>query len=365
MPPVNLLIKPASSACNMNCSYCFYDAIARQRETAFMGILSEELLERVVEQAFAYAEQYCGFAFQGGEPTLAGLAFFERAMELQKKHNSRNIRVLNAIQTNGYVIDDEWAAFFAKNNFLVGLSLDGSAQTHNANRVDRAGEPTFNRVMHAANALKKHGAEFNILSVVTGKNARGIEKTYNFFKKNGFFYLQFIPCLEPLELTRGTLPYHLSTEGYASFLKRLFDLWYADYQRGEYVSIRHIDNLAAIARRGEPEACNMRGHCTLQFVVEGDGSVYPCDFFVFDEYRLGNIRTDTLAGMAQSDAARRFLASSKQLPEECGQCKYLYFCRNGCARDRVANKNYYCAAYRDYFEYLLSTGRMQALAGMR
>ncbi len=365
MPPVNILIKPASSACNMNCRYCFYDAIARQRDTAFMGMLSDELLERIVEQAFAYAEQYCGFTFQGGEPTLAGLPFYERVVQLQKKHNTKHIRVLNAIQTNGYVIDDEWAAFLAKNAFLVGLSLDGNAQTHNANRIDHAGEPTFNRVMRAANALKKQGADFNILSVVTGQNARNIEKTYHFLKKNGFRYLQFIPCLEPLEITRGSTPYHLSDEGYASFLKRLFDLWYADYLRREYVSIRHIDNLAAIARQGEPEACSMRGHCTLQFVVEGDGSVYPCDFFVYDQFRLGNIQTATLAEMAQSSAARRFLDSSRELPDECGRCEYLYFCRNGCARDRIGNLNYYCAAYRDYFGYLLRTGRMQSLASFR
>ena len=365
MPPINLLIKPASSACNMHCRYCFYNAIAEQRETAFMGVMSGALLEQVIEAAFAYAEQYCGFAFQGGEPTLAGLPFFERAVELQKKHNKKNIRVSNAIQTNGYAVDDAWADFFKKNSFLVGLSLDGSADTHNMNRVDRAGEPTFNRVMRAASALSKHGVSFNILSVVTGKNARNIEKTYHFFQKNGFAHLQFIPCMEPLNCERGCMPYHLGAKEYATFLIRLFDLWYRDYQKGQYVSIRHIDNLVSIARGREPEACNMRGRCTLQFVVEGDGSVYPCDFFVYDNWRLGNIPEESLADMAQSDAAQRFLAASAELPSDCRECRFLHLCRNGCARDRENGQNHYCSSYKEYFGYLLSNGRLDALRAIR
>ncbi len=365
MPPINLLIKPASSACNMHCRYCFYNAIAEQRETAFLGVMSDALLEQVIESAFAYGDQYCGFAFQGGEPTLAGLPFFERAVELQKKHNKKNIRVSNAIQTNGYAVDDAWAAFFQKNSFLVGLSLDGSAETHNINRVDRAGEPTFNRVMRAAAALQKHGVSFNILSVVTGKNARNIEKTYNFFKKSGFLYLQFIPCMEPLNCERGCMPYALGTKEYASFLIRLFDLWYRDYQKGHYVSIRHIDNLVTIAHGREPEACNMRGRCTLQFVVEGDGSVYPCDFFVYDNYRLGNIREASLAVMAQSETAQRFLAASAELPAGCRECRFLYLCRNGCGRDRENGQNYYCSSYKEYFDYLMRNGRLDTLRAIR
>lgn len=355
MPPVNMLIKPASSACNMRCSYCFYRDVARNRACEFEGMLSGDMLERLVIEAFQYADGLCSFAFQGGEPTLAGMDFYRRLLALQKKHNTKGLEVRNAIQTNGYLINDEWAAFLAENRFLVGLSLDGPAELHNLNRVDSAGNGTFNRVLGTARLLEKHGAAYNILCVVTGKNARAIEKIYRFFHRHGFHWLQFIPCLEPLGQARGQEKYHLSVEAYGAFLVRLFDLWFEDLQKGEYVSIRHLDNWLAVLLGEPPEVCSMCGQCAVQFVVEGDGGVYPCDFYVLDEWRLGTLGEQSLAQMQDGDTARRFIERSLPVPDACCACRYVSVCRNGCCRDRMEMPsgsfgiNYYCKAYYHFF----------------
>lgn len=355
MPPINIMIKPASSACNMACSYCFYRDVAAHREQAFEGMISLEDMEQVVRAGMEYAEHICSFAFQGGEPTLMGLDFYRRVVELQKKYVRSGVTIHNAIQTNGYLIDEEWAAFFAEHHFLVGLSLDGPAELHNLNRLDAAGEGTFNRVLRAARIMEKHHVDFNILCVVTGRNARSVEKIYRFYRKQGFRWLQFIPCLEPLDQARGEEKYHLSAEGYGDFLIRLFDLWYDNLRRGEYISIRHLDNWMSILLSERPEACNMSGQCSVQFVVEGDGGVYPCDFYVLDEWRMGTVGETSFADMQRGAVAERFVKASVQVPEQCRACRWYGLCRNGCRRDRAAlpdgsgGINCYCAAYQRFF----------------
>ena len=355
MPPINILIKPASSACNMACSYCFYKDVAEHRTQAFEGMLSLADMERVIEAGMEYAEHLCSFAFQGGEPTLRGLDFYRQVVELQKKHARPGGEIHNAIQTNGLLVDEEWAKFFAGNHFLVGLSLDGPAELHNLNRLDPAGEGTFNRVLRAARLMEKHGVDFNILCVVTGRNARAVEKIYRFYRKQGFRWLQFIPCIEPMEQQRGEAKYHLSAEGYGAFLIRLFDLWYEDLQRGEYISIRHLDNWLSILLGDRPEACNMAGLCSVQVVIEGDGGVYPCDFYVLDEWRMGTVGETPFAEMQQGEVARRFVEASLRVPEPCRTCRWAGLCRNGCRRDRAVlpdgaiDINCYCEAFRMFF----------------
>ena len=355
MPPINILIKPASSACNMACSYCFYKDVAEHRTQAFEGMLSLADMERVIEAGMEYAEHLCSFAFQGGEPTLRGLDFYRQVVELQKKHARSGVEIHNAIQTNGLLVDEEWAKFFAENHFLVGLSLDGPAELHNLNRLDPASEGTFNRVLRAARLMEKHGVDFNILCVVTGRNARAVEKIYRFYRKQGFRWLQFIPCIEPMEQQRGEAKYHLSAEGYGAFLIRLFDLWYEDLQRGEYISIRHLDNWLSILLGDRPEACNMAGQCSVQFVIEGDGGVYPCDFYVLDEWRMGTVGETPFAEMQRGEVARRFVEASLRVPEPCRTCRWAGLCRNGCRRDRAVlpdgaiDINCYCEAFRMFF----------------
>ena len=355
MPPINILIKPASSACNMACKYCFYRDVAEHREQAFEGMLSLQKMERVIRAGMEYADHSCSFAFQGGEPTLAGLDFYRGVVELQKKYARSGVEIHNAIQTNGMLIDEEWAVFLAENRFLVGLSLDGPAELHNLNRLDTVGEGTFNRVMRAARLMEKHGVEFNILCVVTGRNARSVEKIYRFYRRQGFRWLQFIPCLDSLEQQRGEEKYHLSAENYGDFLIRLFDLWYEDLQRGEYISIRHLDNWLSILLGGQPEACSMTGQCAVQFVVEGDGGVYPCDFYVLDEWRMGTVGESSFAEMQRGEVAARFIQASLRVPDKCRRCRWYGLCRNGCRRNRMTlldgeiDRNCYCEAYQRFF----------------
>ena len=355
MPAVNVLIKPASSACNMRCAYCFYRDVADNREHAFEGMLSLADMEKVIVSAMEYAEGICSFAFQGGEPTLAGLDFFRQVLELQNKYRRPGIEIRNAIQTNGLCIDEEWARFFAENHFLVGLSLDGPAEIHDMNRKDAMDKGTCNRILRTVRLFDKFHVEYNILCVVTGKNARSIQKIYNFFRKQGFRWLQFIPCLEPLNQERGMEKYHLSCQEYGDFLIRIFDLWFQDLKKGEYVSIRHLDNWLSMLLGQQAEACNMTGCCSVQFVVEGDGGVYPCDFYVLDEWRLGTVGEQSFAEMEQSQTARRFVEASHRTPKECQTCPVYPLCRNGCRRDRLVtekglvDRNYFCEAYRRFF----------------
>ena len=368
MPAVNILIKPASSACNMNCSYCFYKDVADNREISFEGMLSLPVLEKIISSGMEYAEGICSFAFQGGEPTLAGLDFYRQVVELQKRYARPGIRIHNAIQTNGLCIDEEWASFLSENHFLTGLSLDGPKELHDRNRTDVSGKGTWERIMNTVALLKRYQVEYNILCVVTGQNARSIPVIYQFYKDQGFHWLQFIPCLEPLGAERGCTDYYLSPKAYGNFLIRIFDLWYEDLKRGKYISIRHLDNWLWMLLGEPPEACNMAGHCSIQFVVEGDGGIYPCDFYVLDEWKLGTAGEQSFQEILASDKALRFCSDSRLVPQECQKCSVYSLCRNGCRRDRLLTKdglpgqNYYCESYQRFFskrhEALLDSVRL-------
>lgn len=359
MPPVNILIKPASSKCNMRCRYCFYHDVASMRKIKDLGVMKEETLKKLIKNGIDYGDHLVSFAFQGGEPTLAGLDFFEKVVFWQKQYlkesGKKNLRIHNAIQTNGYLIDDKWAAFFKKHHFLVGLSLDGPANVHDKNRLDVCGEGTFSRIMKSVDFLNQYQVAYNILSVVTGQNAMAAKRIYRFFVRNHFKYLQFIPCLEPLEEERGVEGYHLCVKDYGQFLIDIFDLWFADFKLGVYTSIRHLDNWIFMLLGEPPEACNMNGHCSIQFVVEGDGGVYPCDFYVLDEWRLGEVGESSFDELVHTEKARKFIRDSIAVPEECRRCRYQNLCRNGCKRDRVLDggtgvlKNYYCKAVYLFF----------------
>lgn len=354
MPPVNILIKPASSACNMICKYCFYRDVTENRSNAFEGMLSMSQAEEIIRCGCEYAEKICSFTFQGGEPTLAGLDFFRQFVACAEKYKSKNLEIRFALQTNGLTIDAEWAKFFAQNHFLIGISLDGPADLHNANRQDRAEKGTWGRVMNSIKLFRKYRVDFNVLCVVTGRNARCAEKIYRFYRKNDFRWIQFIPCLSPIHDKGKKIPYQLSPREYGKFLIRLFDLWFDDLKNGNYISIRHFDNWMFLLLGESPEACNMTGRCSIQFVVEGDGSVYPCDFYVLDEWKMGNIKDCKFEEMKNGEIARRFVAESMKLPEDCKTCRWLALCRNGCKRERNIESNkmktLYCESHKMFFE---------------
>ena len=186
MPVLNLMIKPASSNCNLRCKYCFYHSLAKSRKIKSYGNMDVSLLEKIVEKGLFYAEQNCTFAFQGGEPTLVGLNFYKKLIEFELKYNYKNLSIINAIQTNGIKIDEKWAKFLSENRFLVGISLDGPKEIHDRSRIDNQSKGTFKKVMETINLLNKYKVEYNILTVVTSLVARHTNKVYNFFKQHGF-----------------------------------------------------------------------------------------------------------------------------------------------------------------------------------
>ncbi len=236
MPPINLLIKPASGNCNMRCRYCFYADEAQNRELPSMGIMSRELMHTIVDKAFAHADGDLTIAFQGGEPSLAGLDFFQDMSDYVKAHdNPKQVRIHYAFQTNGYALDNAWMKWFADNRVLVGISLDGPKEIHDRHRVDAFGKGTFNRVTDSIRRMEQYGVDYNILTVVTAANARHARQVYEFFKKNNYGWQQYIECLDPLGEIPGGHDYSLTPERYERFLKDLFDTWYQDFKQGRIV----------------------------------------------------------------------------------------------------------------------------------
>lgn len=353
MPVASILIKPASSACNIKCKYCFYRSLSEQRDKSFCGMMTLETLEVLVKKALEYADDFCSFAFQGGEPTLAGLDFYKKLIEFQQKYNYKKVTIQNTIQTNGMVIDDDWAGFFAENHFLVGLSLDGNRRV-NSLRVDSNDDEIFNRLMQTIKCFDKYKVEYNIVSVVTKLSTQNVRYTYNFFKSKGFMYQQFIPCLD--ESPDKSSEYSLSPKEYGNYLNELFDLWYEDFNHGYNLDIRTFSNWVQMAAGYRPESCGMLGRCICYFVVEGDGSIYPCDFYCTDEWKLGTVN-DGFDVLADSEKAKSFVGCSLPINEKCKKCKYFALCRGGCRRWREPfvngepALNCLCEAYEMFFEH--------------
>ncbi len=356
MPPIHVMLKPASGACNMHCRYCFYVDEMQHRTTACYGTMSLQTLEAVIQRSLAFAQGSCTFLFQGGEPTLAGLDFFRAALVFEKKWNVNKVIIQHGLQTNGYAIDEEWAEFFAQNNFLVGVSLDGPKEIHDANRVDALGQGTYQKVMRSISLLKKHKVEFNILTVITEQSARHTNKIYGFFQRNDLRYQQYIPCLSGLEEAIQENTCVLTAKGFETHLKTLFDLWYQQAKRGNLEYNRYFMNLLAILNGQQPEACEMQGICSRQFVVEADGSVYPCDFYMLDEYCLGNLITDSFEDIEVKRSQIRFIEQSIQLKSACQDCRWFRLCRGGCRRywepiNAVQPRHIFCEAYQHFFAY--------------
>ena len=349
MKRISFLIKPASSRCNMRCRYCFYADVASHREVANTGIMADATMRALVDRALALApDADITFAFQGGEPTCAGLDYFERFCAYVDEHRTRQT-VHYALQTNGYVIDATWAQFLARHRFLVGVSLDGYAEMHDWLRPDARGEGTFRRVMAAIDELRRAGVEFNILTVLTAQLARHPQQLYRFYQKQGFDFVQLIPCLPGLDDAEGD-EFSLTPELFASFYKVLFRLWLKEFQQGTYRSITLFDNVIPMFAGRRPQQCGMLGSCAPQFVVEGNGDVYPCDFFVLDQYRVGNIARDSLEDMATCETMQRFLAEPRRACALCADCPFEGICHRNCKRLNVAYYTEGYCGYRDFLE---------------
>lgn len=356
MPAVSVLIKPSSSMCNMSCDYCFYCDEAQKRSQESFGFMSEQTLKNVIRKTMLRADGMISYAFQGGEPTLRGLDFFKKAVDYQKQYNKNQIQVHNALQTNGYVIDEKWCRFFRENNFLIGLSLDGTQDIHDSLRHTKNGGGTYARTSEAARLMDKFQVEYNILTVVTPAVADNVKKIYRDYQKHGWNYQQYIACLDPLDEGHEKTPYSLTPEKYGQFLTDLFDLWYEDLKHGRQPYIRQFENYIGLAAGYMAESCDQRGSCGIQNVVEADGSVYPCDFYMLDEYCLGNFNEHRLDHINERREAIGFVERSLKLNEKCRECKYSRLCRGGCQRNRDFNpstglyENYFCAGYQIFFE---------------
>lgn len=329
--------------------------------------MKEETLETLVREAIAYADGSLTFAFQGGEPTLAGLDFFQKAVELQQKYNNKKLQIENTIQTNGLLIDEKWARFLGEHRFLVGLSLDGPKKMHDRYRKDAAGQDTFARIMHSVQLLEQYQVDYNVVTVVTNDTAKQASFLYKFWKRNHYPFVQFIPCMDEIKRQDGTQErsiYAVEPEQYGKFLCELFDLWYADFAAGETMDIRMFSNLAQMAAGYPAEECGMNGCCNCYFVVEGDGSVYPCDFYCMDAWKLGTVK-DGFVQMKTSEKAKAFVEASRPVCAACQECPYFSLCRGGCRRwrepfvDGKPGLNQLCSAYRMFFAH--TAERMERL----
>lgn len=361
MKSISVMIKPASGLCNMNCKYCFYCDEAEKRRQASFGMMSEETLRNVIKKTLPKVTNSYALAFQGGEPTLRGLPFFEKAVQLTKQYNRNGASVQFALQTNGYAITEEWAQFLARNHFLVGVSVDGLAQIHDQYRHPR-GEMTgtYSRVMETIRLLEEYRVDYNILTVVHRMTAENIQKIYRKYRKKGWDYMQFITCLDPLGEEPGQQEYSLLPRTYGRFLIELFDLWYADLLKKDAPYIRQFENYLGMCMGYRPEACDQRGRCGIQYVVEADGGVYPCDFYMLDEWKLGNFNSDRLEAIDRVRLDKHFLTRSEDIPDKCLECEWLSLCRGGCYRCRTnpsagqnegtKKLNYFCEGYRMFFE---------------
>ncbi|MCQ2477286.1 MAG: radical SAM protein [Clostridia bacterium] len=356
MPPLSIMIKPASSLCNMRCRYCFYHDVSNIREIKNFGIMTEETAENLIKKAFEFADgESVAFAFQGGEPLLAGLNYFKSFVSLVKKLNTRGSTVYFGLQTNGTLVTDEWAEFFKTNNFLIGLSLDGGYKD-NKFRIDAEGNNTYDKITAASEIFKAHGVEFNILTVLTGYCAENIDVIYKTLTKKGFKYLQFIPCLRPFG-DKSENEMYMTNRQYAKYLIHGFNAYVKDYVRGDYTSVRYFDNLVHLYLGNPTEQCGMCGHCMHQFVAEGNGNIYPCDFYCTDEWLLGNINESDFDTLAHSKKAEDFLQESLRVDDKCKKCKYYPICRGGGCK-RMRNDRDYCEAYKAFFDACLPLFRV-------
>ncbi|AEC02953.1 radical SAM/SPASM domain-containing protein [Parasphaerochaeta coccoides] len=345
MKPLSIMIKPASSACNLACDYCFYCNEAANRSVPCHTIMKEDVVRALLHKTLEEAGSV-SYAFQGGEPALAGLSWFKRFVALEKELNTGHIPVSYAFQTNGTLMDDTWAAFFKENGFLVGISCDGAPRIHNMHRPRIGGGRSSADVLAGIEAMQRAHVDLNILTVVTDEVAQNIDQVWDFFMRHGLYYQQYIPCMNLLGDARD----FLTAEAYGHFLIQLAQKWMHSLHSPFPVSIRYFDNLVGMYMGLPPEACDMKGVCSVQYVVESDGSTYPCDFYCLDPYLLGNILSDSLQTINDKRFTTLFLHNTRNGSEKCKECPYLMLCRGGCKRYRDEKGEYrFCESHRMFF----------------
>lgn len=354
-PLTSVLVKPAGPQCNLNCDYCFY----LQKEILFgqnrKYRMSEQILRTMIKQVMWNGGQQVNFGWQGGEPMLMGLSFFERVVEYQFRFGKQGQTVGNGLQTNGILINNEWALFLRDARFLVGLSLDGPQHIHDKYRRFANGRPSWQYVVKSRDTLLKYGVEVNALIVVNNYSVNYPYEIYEYHKKNGLDHLQFIPCVEPDSVTPGRVAsFSVSAKAYGKFLCDLFDLWITDFTDGRpTTSIRWFDSIFYTYVDLPAPECTLLPECGIYVVVEHNGNVYSCDFFVDPQWMLGNVLNDNLSDMLNSEKQNEFGQVKVNRPSECYDCLWLKHCWGGCPKDRLIHNgsNYLCFSYKMFFEY--------------
>jgi len=375
MKPFHIMAKPHGPICNLDCTYCYY--LEKENLYAASGRdfkMRDDVLENYIRQ---YIQSQPGetiqFSWQGGEPTLLGVPFFERVVELQRKYAGVR-KIENGFQTNGTLLDDEWGRLFAKNKFLIGLSIDGPEELHDVYRVDKGGQPTFARVMRGLEILKKHSVPFNTLTVINRKNSYRAHEVYRFLKQIGSKYLQFIPIVEqiaeepdpnglvllkPYARQKTTVSeWSVEPLQFGRFLQQIFDVWVMQDVGRVFVQVFDV---ALESWYGvEQSLCVFKPDCGQALVVEHNGDVYSCDHFVYPENKLGNIMNRALGSLVDSTQQRKFgTAKSSTLPSDCRQCNVRFACNGECPKHRFTTTaageyglNYLCAGYKHFFRHI-------------
>jgi len=358
---VSVMVKPASSACNLRCCYCFYADVAATRAVAGHGVMQAETAA-LLAQRLAEAVDFSGDAyvsFQGGEPTLAGLDWFRSfAAEMDRYPG---VTPHWSLQTNATLLDKAWCAFFAERDVLVGVSLDGPRANMDTFRFDAAGEGAYARVMHGIELLHQAGVEFNILTVVTRQLAQRPKQLFQFYLQHDCADVQLIPCLPPLDGTDDGMS--LRPRDYRSFYLGFFRAWQKAFQQEKLIRVNLFENVLGMLMGHPPYQCGMLGRCTVQYVIEANGDVYPCDFYCLDEYRLGNLADAPLHELSTSAGAKAFLSGQACRREPCATCPYARICNGGCRRQNVCYLTDDGCAYRDLLvEAVPALARMYGLA---
>ncbi len=346
------MFKTVSSMCNLDCAYCYFrESLEGERKTRR---IDRGMLSKLVPEYLDYVSDTgeASLGWQGGEPTLAGLDFFEWVVDLEARNARPGMVLSNDIQTNGILIDDAWASFFEQYSFLVGVSLDGPEELHDAVRKSRGGRGSFTRVMAGLDALRQRSVDLNILCVIGPHNVGETETIFDFFSREEFSHVQLMPAMDFQAIEPTARPsYLVSPDEYGEFLVRAFDAWYLGGL--PRVSIRTFDSFMQSYLDGDSDLCIHGAKCDSGLVVEHDGEVFPCDFYIHPDYSLGNISTESLRGMATSRERTEFMGRKAPLPDTCRECEWRRYCHGGCPRNRTSSSSldFFCQSYRRLFAH--------------
>lgn len=365
-PLTSVLVKPSGPDCNLGCTYCFYLEKEKLFPETKIHRMSPEIQEEMIRQVMQQSGDAVSIGWQGGEPALMGLDFYKRAIELEKKYGHGQ-SVGNGFQTNGTLLDHDWAKFFKQYDWLIGLSLDGPQYIHDRYRTDKGLHPTWEKVEGVAKMLIAEGVAVNAMCCITDFSADYAEELYNYYKGLGLTWMQFIPIVETdKDDPSKAAAFSVTDKKYGQFLIKLFDLWINDFKNGEpTTSVRHFESVFHNYVGLESPECTMMKECGPYAVIEHNGNVYSCDFFVEPRHRLGNIRQGKITDMLNSKKQDEFGKAKTLLPRKCKFCPWYSKCFGGCTKDRIKDPNdqrqpRFCLAYQMFFEH--ADTRMKQLA---